>query len=153
MLGPPGYVDRINHVAVFKRISLVDFVLCSYSARLVLRCRDTCDLKALGINTDSREAAATDRSNWKQAVHKGPSRFEDNLTQQAEENWSRVRHGSMLADRRPASPAESATESATPASVSSATPDEADETGERTQRRRTAWSPHGLPRPMEAYCY
>ena len=42
----------------------------------------------------------------------------------------------MLTDRRPPSLAESATESATPASVSSATAGDA-ETDERTQRRRS----------------
>ena len=37
--------------------------------------KDTCkrDLKVLGMNTDTWEAAAADRSTWKQKVHKGLS--------------------------------------------------------------------------------
>ena len=50
------------------------------------------------------------------------------------------RHGSLPTDRRPPSLAESATEIATPASVSSATPDDA-EADEKTQLHLTPWSP------------
>ena len=36
-----------------------------------LRYKDTCkrDLKVLGMNTDTWEAAAADRSTWKQEMH------------------------------------------------------------------------------------
>ena len=64
------------------------------------RYKDICkrDLKALGINTDTWEAAAADRSTWKQEVKKGLSLFEENLTQQAEEKRSR-RKTRLHADR------------------------------------------------------
>ena len=55
-----------------------------------LRYKDTCkcELKALGIITDTWEAAATDRSTWKQEVHKGLSCLEENLMRKEEEKRS-----------------------------------------------------------------
>ena len=59
------------------------------TGRPQLRYYDTCKciLKALGINTDTREAAASDRSTWKQEVHKDLS-FQRNPMQKAEEKRS-----------------------------------------------------------------
>ena len=70
------------------------------TGRPPLRYKDTCkrDFKALGINTDTWEAAATDRSTWKQEVHEGLSCFEENLTQQAEEKGHSGRQ--LHADRQ-----------------------------------------------------
>ena len=65
-----------------------------------LRYKDICkrDHKALGINTNTWEAAAADRSTWKWEVHKGLSHFEENLTQEAEEKRSH-RKTRLHADR------------------------------------------------------
>ena len=62
------------------------------------------------------------------------------VTEGRGEKVTQGRHNSMLTDQRPPSLAESATEIATRASVSSATPDDA-ETDKRTQRSRTPWTP------------
>ena len=55
------------------------------TGRPQLRYKDICkrDLKALGINTNTWEAAAADRSTWKQEVKKGLSLFEENLIDDA----------------------------------------------------------------------
>ena len=63
--------------------------------------KDICKrhLKALGINTNTWEAAAANRSTWKQEVKKGLSAlFEENLAQQAEEKRS-GRKTQLHADR------------------------------------------------------
>ena len=108
-----------------------------------------CELKALGVKTNTWEAAAADRSTWKQEVKKGRrvslslSLCEENLTQQTEEKRSH-RKRQLHADR----PTTTFTygkltqrTNATPASVSSATPDDAEDRQFLTQRRRTPWSP------------
>ena len=94
------------------------------TGHLQLWYRNTCklDLKALGINTDTWKAAAADRSTWKH-------------TRQRKKGHT-GRHGSMLTDRPPPSFAESATEIATPALVSLATPNDA-EIDKRSQRCTT----------------
>ena len=73
------------------------------TGRPQLRYKDTCkrDLKALGINTDTWEAAAADRSAWKQEVHKGLSL---SLRREPFAECSRGkghagRHGPTLTDR------------------------------------------------------
>ena len=70
------------------------------TGRPQLQYKDTCkrDLKVLGINTDTWEAAPTDRSIWTQEVHSGLSHFEENLAQKAEEKRSR-RKTRLHADR------------------------------------------------------
>ena len=61
------------------------------TGRPQLRYKDICkaERKALGIDTNTWEAAAADRFTWKQEVKKGLSQFEENLTQQAEQKRSR----------------------------------------------------------------
>jgi len=51
------------------------------------RCKDVCkqDLQALGINTDSWEATATDRDAWRHTVKLGLSQHEETQRVKAEE--------------------------------------------------------------------
>ena len=76
--------------------------LVTGTGRPQLRYRDIFkrNLKALGINTNTWEAASADRTTWKQDVKKGLSLslFGENLTQQAEEQRSR-RKTQLHADR------------------------------------------------------
>ena len=99
------------------------------TGRPQLRYKDICkaERKALGIDTNTWEAAAADRFTWKQELKRGLSQCEENLTQQAEQKRSRWKT-QPHADR----PATTFTcgkchrECHTPASVPSATPDDAE---------------------------
>ena len=85
-----------------------------------------CDLKALGINTNTWEAAAADRSTWKQEVKVGLSPLKRTWHSRQRRKGHAGRHSSTLTDPRPPSPAESVTENVTPASVYLASLDDAE---------------------------
>ena len=89
---------RLGHVCRMEDGRIPKDLLCGElvtgkrpTGRPHLRYNDTCkrDLKALGINTNTWEAAAADRFICKQEVCKGLFRFDENLVQQAEEKRSR----------------------------------------------------------------
>eukprot|EP00745_Piridium_sociabile_P043277 TRINITY_DN8831_c0_g1_i1.p1 TRINITY_DN8831_c0_g1~~TRINITY_DN8831_c0_g1_i1.p1 ORF type:complete len:1016 (+),score=240.62 TRINITY_DN8831_c0_g1_i1:1061-4108(+) len=63
-----------------------------------LRFKDVCkrDLKALGINLNTWEAEATDRSSWRQTVRKGLCTFEETLVQQSEAKRQRRKLQSQI---------------------------------------------------------
>ena len=97
------------------------------TGRPQLRYKDTCkrDPKAPGINTVTWETAAADMSTWKQEVKKGLSRSPRREPDERRKGHG-GRHNSTLKYRQTPSPAESGRENATPALVSSATPDDAE---------------------------
>ena len=82
-----SYVRRMEYGRIPKDLLYGELVTGKRpSGHPQLRYKDT---RKRDLNTDTWETAAADRSTWKQEVHKGLSRFEENLTQKAEERRSR----------------------------------------------------------------